>query len=280
MDAVSHVRPRALNHQSLRFLPITRAEWTKFASVRSNWITLGAGAFFAIGMTALMSVMLGDQWSTWSATEQAMFDPVERSFWGLGGQTGSTFLMALVFAILGVNLVTSEYSSGMMRTTLAAVPRRGHVLSAKLLVVGTVTLLAGFAASAGMFLTGQAMFSLFGLPAADLTDPGSWIAVLSVALTAPAAPVIGATAGLVFRGASAAIAVVVGFFFLPTTFGRGLPEAWQENVLAFSPLPAIDNATGLRPEMILEPPLAALVVLIWLILFVSAAYVSFTRRDV
>src|SRR6201999_3764190 len=117
-----------------RFRSATRMEWLKLRSVRStSWILL----VFAVGMIGLSVLVLShEHWATMSAGERAAFDPVNEGFTGLA-------LGQLVLGVLGVLAITTEFSSGMIRATFAAAPRRPVVLTAKAAVVGAVTLVAG-----------------------------------------------------------------------------------------------------------------------------------------
>ncbi len=103
------------------FRSATRMEWLKLRSVRStSWILL----VFAVGMIGLSVLVLShEHWATMSAGERAAFDPVNEGFTGLA-------LGQLVLGVLGVLAITTEFSSGMIRATFAAVPRRPVVLAA------------------------------------------------------------------------------------------------------------------------------------------------------
>ena len=109
-------------------------EWIKLRSVRSTWWTL---LVFAAGMIGLaILVMIHQHWATMSAPDRASFDPTDDGFAGLSiGQ--------LALGVLGVLVITTEYSSGMIRATLAAVPRRPLLLAAKAAVFGAVALVVG-----------------------------------------------------------------------------------------------------------------------------------------
>src|SRR5262249_43164496 len=109
-------------------------EWLKLRSVRS---TAWTGAVFAAGMIGPAMLALGHlHYASFSAADRAAFDPVEQGFAGLAvGQ--------LAFGVLGALVITTEFSSGMIRATLAAVPRRPLLLAAKAAVLGAVTLAVG-----------------------------------------------------------------------------------------------------------------------------------------
>jgi ABC-2 type transport system permease protein len=104
------------------FRDVAQMEWLKLRSVRSTWWTLLVFAVGLIGLAVL--VMIHQHWVTMPAADRASFDPTNESYAGLAvGQ--------LALGVLGVLAVTSEFSSGMIRATFAAVPRRPLVLAAK-----------------------------------------------------------------------------------------------------------------------------------------------------
>src|SRR5262249_60107369 len=84
----------------------------------------------------------------------------------------------ITFAVVGVLTMTSEYATGSIRTTLAAVPQRGRLLAAKLIAVGLIVLGIGLAISLAAFLIGQAILAGQHRDV-GLGDPGSVRAVLS-----------------------------------------------------------------------------------------------------
>jgi len=125
MTTATISRPaQAAGHYGFR--SVARMEWLKLRSVRSTaWVML----VFAAGLIGLAIVVLAHQhWATMSAADRASFDPVNQGFTGLTiGQ--------LAFGVLGVLMITSEFSSGLIRATLAAVPSRPLLLAAKAAVL-------------------------------------------------------------------------------------------------------------------------------------------------
>ena len=97
------------------------SEWIKLRSVRPTYLTLVFAAAAAVAVGYLVTHADVTHWATMSAQAKASFDPVSDSFSGLG-------LAQLGFGALGVLMITSEYASGLIRTTFAAVPRRRAVL--------------------------------------------------------------------------------------------------------------------------------------------------------
>src|SRR6516164_9611042 len=150
------------------FRTVARMEWLKLRSVRSTWWTLLVLAAGLIGLAIL--VMAHQHWATMSAAYRASFDPTNDSFAGLAiGQ--------LAVGVLGVLAVTSEFSSGMIRATFAAAPRRPLVLAAKAAVLTAVTLVTGEILAFAAFWAGEAVLRA-PAPHAALAQPGVLRAVL------------------------------------------------------------------------------------------------------
>ncbi len=124
-----------------------RSEFTKIRSVRSTYWTLFAMVVVTIGIGALACVAADSR-----PVHGPVFDPTQHSLIGL-------VLGQLIIVVLGALAITSEYSTGMIRTSLSVQPRRGTVLAAKGIVFTLVSLVTGLVASFGSFFIGQAILS-------------------------------------------------------------------------------------------------------------------------
>ena len=164
------------------FRTVAKMEWLKLRSVRSTWWTL---LVFAAGMVGLaIPILIHQHWATMSAADRASFDPTNDSFAGLAiGQ--------LALGVLGVLAVTSEFSSGMIRATFAAAPRRPLVLAAKAAIIAGVALVAGEILAFVAFGVGEVVLKN-PAPHASLGQPG----VLRAVLMAGAYPALIALIGL------------------------------------------------------------------------------------
>ncbi|MCW2895434.1 MAG: putative integral rane protein [Actinomycetia bacterium] len=210
---------------------VTRMEWRKLRSVRSTWWTL---AVFAAGMVGL-AILVGLKAP---AHPGASFDPTEDGFAGLAvGQ--------LALGTLGVLALSTEFTSGSIRATFAAVPRRGWVLAAKAAVLTAVTLGAGAVLAFASFIAGQAAVP-HGDIHATLGQPG----VLRAVLMAGAYPALIALIGLglaaLIRHTAGAISAVVGVVFvLPLIL---LPLGEHSAVMKFLPEIIAENSlTAVKP---------------------------------
>ncbi len=153
-----------------------------------------------------------------SAADQAGFDAVGDSFTGL-------VFAQLAFGVLGVLAISAEYGTGMIRTTLTAVPHRPTVFAAKALVVAAVTLTLGELFAFATFFLGQAMLTHARLNV-SLGDPGVLRAVSSAGLYLCAVAMTGYGIGAFLRHSSGAIATMFGVIFLAWPIARAL-ESWS-----------------------------------------------------
>jgi ABC-2 type transport system permease protein len=210
---------------------VVRMEWRKLRSVRSTWWTL---AVFAAGMVGL-AILIGLKTP---AHPDPSYDPTENGFAGLAiGQ--------LALGTLGVLALSTEFTSGSIRATFAAVPRRGRVLAAKAAVITAVTLGAGEVLAFLSFAVGQA-----AVPHADVHAALGQPGVLRAVLMAGAYPALIALIGLglaaLIRHTAGAISAVVGVVFvLPLIL---LPLGEHSAVMKFLPEVIAENSlTAVKP---------------------------------
>jgi ABC-2 type transport system permease protein len=157
----------------------------------------------------------------------ASFDATQQSLAGL-------YVGQLVIAALGALTITSEYSTGMIRTSLAVQPRRGVVFAAKGVVFAVVTLIVGLITSFGSFFVGQAILSSAHL-SATLGQPNVLRAVIGGALFLTACGMLAYGLGAVLRHTAAAISAAIGLLFVLTVLVQFLPHSWQDNVDKWMP---------------------------------------------
>jgi ABC-2 type transport system permease protein len=179
------------------FRNVAEMEWMKLRSVRSTWWTL---LVFAAGMIGLAILVMSLQHS------RPSFDPTNASFAGLDiGQ--------LAIGVLGVLAVTSDFSSGTIRVTFAAAPRRLLVLAAKATILTAVTLVAGEILAFVAFGVGQSVLKSPLQPAA-LGQPGVLRAVLMAGAYPALIALIGLGLGALIRYTAGAISALVGLLFV------------------------------------------------------------------
>ena len=219
------------------FRSVTRMEWLKLRSVRSTWWTL---LVFAAGMIGLAVLIMARQDPTFSAAGRATYDPTNNSLAGLAiGQ--------LALGVLGVLAITSEFSSGLIRLTFAAAPRRPLVLAAKTAVLAAVTLVAGEIMAFAAFALGEAVLRN-PAPHATLAEPGVLRAVLLGGAYPALIALIGLGLGAVIRHTAGAISAVVGVLFVLPLILVPLGTSIQNSVGQFMPMIIAENSlTAVKP---------------------------------
>jgi ABC-2 type transport system permease protein len=214
---------------SYGFRHAARMEWIKLRSLRSTTWVLGAG----IAVTIALGTVAGLN------TQDPHGDPTSNMLSGvLFGQ--------LVLGVLGVLVMSGEYSSGMIRATLAAVPRRPLVLAAKAAVYGVVALAAGEIATFGSFLGGTVALRA-SVPHPSLAQPAVLRAVALAGVYLALVALIGLGLGAVIRHSAAAVAALVGgLFVLPPILGAATRASGQfmPEMIAGNSLSAVKPVAG------------------------------------
>ena len=251
---------------------VLTSEWIKFRSVRSSYLVLLFAAAAAVGIGYLVTHTDATHWATMSAQAKAAFDPVDDSFTGLG-------LAQLAFGALGVLVISSEYTTGLIRTTFASVPRRRAVLAAKAAVIGVITLLAGELIAFATFFTGQWALSAQHLDV-TLAHPGALRGVLAAGFYLAVMAWVGLGLGAVIRHTAGAITAMTGMVFLLPQIIHALPSPWDTRIGRFT-------LDGAAQQMIAQHPHAgyfsagpsSLIVAAYAVVAIAAAAFLITRRD-
>jgi ABC-2 type transport system permease protein len=218
------------------FGDVLRSEWTKFRSVQST--------FWALTVTVVLGIALGAVISAVAAHGYARFSAAQKLSWDPTGVSGAGMAIAqLAIAVLGVLCISSEYSSGMIATSLIAVPRRGRVLAAKSLVFAAVTFVVGEVTNFVAFFVGQALITGHA-PHAVLGDPGVARAVAGAGLYLAALAVLSVAVGTLLRHPAAAIAAMMAIVLVLPLIAQALPDAWRNPVTEFWPTQAGSQITS------------------------------------
>jgi hypothetical protein len=219
------------------FLDIVRSEFAKLRSVRSTLWTLVAAVVFNVALAALAAVFLPGRLS---AHEKATVDAIRLSLAGL-------HLAQIVFGVLGILIVTSEYGTGTIRATFSAVPRRRLVLASKAMVFTVTALAVGVVACFAAYFVFQALLSGDSLRS-SIGDPGVARAVTGGGLFLAAFGLLGLGLGAVIRVSAGAIAALFGLLFVPPILLNILPDSWQTTVGPYVPMNAGDQIYSLRHD--------------------------------
>jgi ABC-2 type transport system permease protein len=247
-----------------------RAEWTKLWSIRSTFWTLLALVVVAVGLSALIAA------ATVSSDHSSMGarnDPTGTSLSGLG--TGQ-----LVIVVLGVMVISTEYITRSIRTSLIATPRRLTFLSAKAIVLAGVALVVGMVTSFGAYVVGQAILATEGING-QISDPGVLRAVIGGGLFLAGSAMFGFALGALLRSTAGGITVAIaGLVVLPQLAGL-LPGRAGELVQTYLTSNAgrqVMQVTHLTND--LGPWSGYAVFTLWWLVPLIVAAVLMQRRDV
>jgi ABC-2 type transport system permease protein len=204
-----------------------RSEWTKLLSVRSTSWSLVATAVLTIAIGILATGSEASRWAHSNLEERALFDPTSLSLAGfLFGQ--------LAIGVLGVLVVSAEYSTGTIRATFGAIPHRTLVLAAKVAVFSAVTFVLGEILSFASFFIGQAILS-GTTPTAALDQPGVLRAVVGGGLFLTALGLFALGLGTIIRHSAGAITTFVAIFFVIPLIVEALPSSIKDAVGKYLP---------------------------------------------
>lgn len=200
--------PEAPSHgPHLSFGGIVASEWIKFRSVRSTVWTLSITLVVMVGLSLLVAFGMT------SAMDSQHMSASDTGMTGSGIVTLGYYFAQMTLAVLGVLTITGEYSTGMIRSTLAAVPRRLPALWAKALVLSVATAVVSAVGVGLSYLVTQPMLSSHGI-AVDFGDTTTQRVLLGCVLYLMAIALLGFALGAVLRHSAAAIATVLGVTLL------------------------------------------------------------------
>ena len=256
-------------HYRLRH--VVKSEVAKIVTLPSTVITLGVTVVFGLLVTGLVANAALHHDPGWYGG----FDPTQQALTGLivAGLTGGVF---------GALLITGEYSSGTIRATLAATPRRPILLAAKIGVTATVTVIFCELLSFVSFFIGQAILSGGGAPSAGLGSPGAFRAVVMSGLFIALLALMSFGFGLMFRSTAGAIGAFVGVVFVLPLVMRGISEPATRyvptNILLNSIMATVNQGPGgiVRP---LSSPVGLSLMVVYAVIALAAGAVLFVTRD-
>jgi ABC-type transport system involved in multi-copper enzyme maturation permease subunit len=286
-----------------------RSEVTKLRSVRSPYGTIGAMFIVSVGIAAIVGVGIASNihnqpWNK-AGTDAAQASLI--AFFELG---------QLIIAVLGALVITSEYSTGMIRTSLTAMPRRGTVYAAKMIVFTTVTLVVSMITSFVSFFVGQAAMSGSGVSASlfhsvtiprdvnmspppggpgsggpptyhfigtIVISPGTVLtAIIGSALFVTVVALLAFGLGSIIRHTAGAITSVIGLMFVLPIIIQSLPDTWRWDIMRFFPDAAgrvLSGPIGQPNEHLWSAWPQFGVTLIWAAVFLVVGGYLFRKRD-
>jgi ABC-2 type transport system permease protein len=205
-----------------------RSELTKIRSVRSTYLTLILLVLAGVGWSVADCAGEAAHWAQTAPQDKASFDATQASVVGLA------LLGQLVIVVLGALVMTSEYSTGMMRTSLGVMPRRGVLYGAKAAVLTAVTVVIALITSFASFFIGQSLLHSTHA-AATLSQPGVLRAVLASALYIALSGLFAFALGAIVRSTAGAITAAFGLLFLLPQLAKALPSSWYAAMVRWLP---------------------------------------------
>jgi hypothetical protein len=235
----------------VRLWHAVRAEWVKLRSTRSTWICLGLIVVVGVGLDVLITFVTANAWNAGSTQDRLQYDPVRTAQAGM-------LVAQFIVGVLGVMIVTSEYSSGLMRTTLLSVSHRWTILVSKVIVLAGSLLVVGEATAFTSAFVSRAILLGHGgkvvthdspalqatskwIPVLNLSDPAVLRATLLSGIYITLLGLCGLGLGFALRSTAGAISLFVGGLLVVPIVANMLPSSisshfnsWLPNTLGSS----------------------------------------------
>ncbi|MEV7519800.1 ABC transporter permease subunit [Streptomyces sp. NPDC091371] len=255
------------------FSAVLQSEWTKIRTVASTSWSLISAMVVTVGISAALCAVISNSFEGMRPEEQATFDPTLASFAGMT-------LGQLAMIVFGVLVVGTEYSSGMIRTSLAAVPRRAEFLVGKLVVATGLALVVGLVTSFLSFFLGQA---ILGDRSIGIDEPNVLRAVIGAGLYMAMIALFSMGVATILRSSILSLGILMPFFFLVSNI-LGAVEATRK-VAQYFP----DQAGGKIMQVVpgamgsTEAPYSAWggfgIMALWTLAAVLGGYLVLKKRD-
>jgi ABC-2 type transport system permease protein len=253
---------------------VVRSEWVKLRTLRSTLFSFLAAIFCTVGLGILISELRANNFRHNGITAKMAtgFDPTAVSLRG-------TDLAQLAIGVLGVLVITGEYSTGMIRATLSAVPRRLPVLWAKAAVFSAAVFVVMGVASLLAFIGGQALLAGAGFQV-GLGSPGAARAVLGAALYLTVVGLLGVGLGFLLRNTAGAIATLFGLLLVLPAIVSALPSSLYNDIFKYLPMIAGMQVMSTVPDAGLLTPWQGIgVFALYAAAAIGAGAIVLQRRD-
>ena len=266
--------PRLETVGRVNFGRVLLSEWTKLRSVRSTKWSLGVGFLLTIAFPVIFAFATRSHWGSMSPTDRADRHPLDIALAGVN-------VAQLAIAVLGVLLISAEYSTGSIRSTFTAVPKRLPVLWAKLLDYAVVSIVLMVPAVLVSFFATQAILKSIPQLQISFTEPGVARAVLGGAVYVMLVGVFALAMGAIVRNTAGGIAAFAAIFFVLPPLMFTLPTSWNNAISQYLPSEAGRQIFALdHAPHTLTPLTGGLVFAGYCAAAILIAAVLLVRRDV
>jgi ABC-2 type transport system permease protein len=204
------------------------SEWTKLHSLRSTRWSLGVAVLLTIGFPLLFAAVTSSHWGSMGPHERADRNPLDIALAGVN-------VSQLAIAVLGVLVVTGEYSTGMIRASFTAVPKRLPVLWAKLGVYAFICFLLALPAVLVAFFASQAILARHDILQISFGSAGVARSVIGGAVYLMLIGLFALAIGAIVRNTAGGIAVFAAIFFVIPPLLNVLPTSWNDAISPYLP---------------------------------------------
>ncbi|WP_022891906.1 ABC transporter permease [Agromyces subbeticus] len=265
---------------SLSFGGVLGSEWIKLRSLRSTIWSYGIVIAISLGMALIMSLSMVSGMN--GAMDAASAPAEQQTQFVLQASVFGVYFGQLVAGVLGVLVISGEYTTGMIRSTLTAVPKRLPALAAKAVVLFLATFVVGLIANLAAFVLSSVIFSGIDV-AASITDPAVFLSLIGGALYLALVAAFALGVGTMLRSSAGGIAAVLGLILLLPTVLQMIPADWAHDLI-----PYLFSSAGMSmfTSTTAEPTadgfgvwLNLLIVLGWVGASIAGAAVLLKRRD-
>ncbi len=265
--------PRAAHTGRVTQWRVVLSEWTKLHSLRSTRWSLLAGVLLTIAFPVLFAAVTSSHWGSMSPQERADRHPLDIALAGVN-------VSQLAIAVLGVLVITGEYSTGMIRASFTAVPKRLPFLWAKTTVFGVVSFLLMVPPVLIAFFASQAILSRHNLLQISFSHPGVARSVIGGAIYLLLVGVFALGIGAIVRNTAGGIATFAAIFFVIPPLMNILPTSWNNAISQYLPSEAGRQIFSLtHGAHSLAPLPGGLLFLGYCALTLAIAAVLLVRRD-
>jgi ABC-2 type transport system permease protein len=268
--------PTATASGGARAVPFT-------ATLASEWIKLWTLPFtrrmllLAVALSGAAAAVFTLTTAVTEGTALADMPPIDAA----GASLLGADLATIVLVILAASNVASEYTTGMIRLTLATTPRRWRTLAAKAVVLTGTALAGGGVATLVAYGVGRLVLLAQGVPALGMGDPELLRLMMGSTLMAPFYALLAVAMAFVVRNTGGAVVLVLAVMSVPALV-KALPGWWRDTLLPWLPASALHSLSGsttVDAAEYLPAGLAALVLALWAAALLAAANAALSRRD-